>query len=233
MEQIFRKIESSLDRFQEAHFWIHSIEQFYHRADPFRWHLNAFLKALKEVPQVLQMELQNEAGFPTWFRERSEELKTDPLIRDLSKRRDMVVHKGMLVPDSRAYLGLTEGRGLKMGVWFPVHPLENSDDAMQRYLFHAKREGDFLELLRPDDDSLPCIERQWRLQGFEEEIVDMCARAWLRIGKTLSAVVNWLGEELPPISLNCRHSSQHVQLKVYSREKLIQQMKDLPSEPSE
>ena len=46
------KIESALDRLEEAHFWIHKMEEHYHNADPFRWHLNAFLKALREVPQL-------------------------------------------------------------------------------------------------------------------------------------------------------------------------------------
>ena len=57
------KIEASLDRFQEAHYWIHMLEEHYHQADPFRWYLNAFLKAIKEVPLLLASELQNEHGF--------------------------------------------------------------------------------------------------------------------------------------------------------------------------
>lgn len=231
MDQIFRKVESSADRFQEAHFWIHTLERYYHDANPFRWHLNAFLKTLKEIPQVLQMELQNESGFASWFRNQLAALRTDPLIEELSKRRDIVVHKGMLVPRSRAFIGLTEGRGMKWGVAFPIHPLENSDDAMQRYICNVKKSGDFLELLRPDDESLPCIEREWRLDGFDEEIVDLCARAWLRVGETIGASIKWLGAEFPLLSLDCRHSSQFVQIKVYSREKLVELLDSLPSDP--
>lgn len=63
----FDRISSSLDRFHEAHFWVHALESYYHRADLFRWHLNAFLRALKEVPQLIGMELQNEAGFADWY----------------------------------------------------------------------------------------------------------------------------------------------------------------------
>ena len=47
------KMESTLDRFREAHYWIHMIEEHYHQADTFRWYLNAFLKAIKEVPDLL------------------------------------------------------------------------------------------------------------------------------------------------------------------------------------
>jgi hypothetical protein len=67
--QALDKISSTHDRFQEAHFWIHMLERYYHSSDPFRWHLNSFLRAAKEVPQLLLMELQNEKGFKAWFKE--------------------------------------------------------------------------------------------------------------------------------------------------------------------
>lgn len=89
------KISSAHDRFQEAHFWIHMLESYYHAADPFRWHLNAFLKALKEVPRLLEMSLQNEKGFKAWFKKHKEGLREDPLIQTLAKNRDLVVHRGI------------------------------------------------------------------------------------------------------------------------------------------
>ena len=49
----YDKLTSALDRFQEAHFWLHMMEQHYHSADQFRWHLNVFMKALKEVPDLI------------------------------------------------------------------------------------------------------------------------------------------------------------------------------------
>lgn len=57
MDHPCSKIIPSLDRFRESHFWIHQMEGYYHEADQFRWHLNAFLKALKEVSQLLLMDL--------------------------------------------------------------------------------------------------------------------------------------------------------------------------------
>ncbi len=223
----FDKIGASLDRFQEAHFWIHTLEQYYHHADPFRWHLNAFLRSLKEIPQLLSMELQKEKDFPKWFRNHKASLQADALIPVLSRQRDFVVHRGMLVPKSHAFLGITEGRGLKFGLTFPIHPLEDSDSGMDRYLRHAKKNGDFLGVLMPDEDSLPCIQREWKLPDFEDEIIDLCARAWLRIGQTIAEVLKWLGTEVPSLSLDCRHSSQQVQFKLYDRDKLSERMKTI------
>lgn len=154
---VLDRIPASLDRFQEAHFWIHGLESYYHHASHFRWHLNAFLKALKEVPQLLQMELQSEQGFTTWFREHRNRLYKDPLIAFLSKQRDIIVHQRMLIPDSRCAVGITELRGMKFGMGLNIDPRNDSDHAMHRYLLVAAERGDFLGILIPDEDSIPCM----------------------------------------------------------------------------
>lgn len=223
-------IEPALDRFREAHFWIHSLEEYYHHADPFRWHLNSFLKSIKEVPQLMQMGLQNRKGFPQWFRTQAESLATDPLMHHLAKKRDLVVHRGMLVPSSHGAVGITEGRGFKLGLTFPVHALEDSEDAMHRYLHHVIAHGDFLGILRPDDDSMPCIHRVWRMEPFEDEVVELVSRAWLRTGETINAVVHWLGAEPRELSLGCRHSSQQVQYRLFDRRDLNKELRAMRRE---
>ena len=223
-EAPFEKIASALDRFREAHFWIHMMETYYHVAEPFRWHLNVFLKAIKEVPELLQMAMHNEDGFVEWFREHREKLNSDPLIAVLSKQRDLIVHRSMLVPQSSGTVGITEGRGLKIGLSARIDPLEDSDKALLRYALCFKN-VDYLGLVTPDEDSMPCVEREWRLREFDEELVDLCAQAWLRVGETISAVLHWQGVEPPPLSLDCRHDSRRVRLKRYDRNVLIEQVR--------
>ncbi len=207
------------------------MEDFYHSADPFRWYLNVFLKAIKEVPQIIQMELQNEPGFTQWFKEQRSELKNDPLMAALAKHRDIIVHKGMLLPNSNAMLGITEGRGIKLGLTFPVHPLEDSAHGMERYLHHVAKHEDFLGVLMMDEDSLPCIQREWHVEGFDEEVVDLCAKAWFKLGATIKKVLSWLGEEqVPSLSLDCRHSTQSVRFKLFDREALIKRLEEINAE---
>ena len=79
---------SAMDRLREAHLYLHGMEMYYHAADPFRWHLNSFLRALKEVPQLASMALQNLDGFTEWYRPRRSALAEDSLISILSKQRD-------------------------------------------------------------------------------------------------------------------------------------------------
>jgi hypothetical protein len=72
------------------------------------------------------------------------------------------------------------------------------------------------------------LERHWRLPEFEDEIGEVCARAWLRLGETVGQVLTWLGANPPSLSLDCRHSSQEVHYKLYSREVLTQWMAEMP-----
>jgi hypothetical protein len=46
-------IENSLDRWQECHWHIHQMESNYHEPDGFRYSVNSFIRAVKEVPQML------------------------------------------------------------------------------------------------------------------------------------------------------------------------------------
>jgi hypothetical protein len=140
----------------------------------------------------------------------------------------------MLVPKSRAEVGVTEGRGMKLGMSFRVDPLVDSDTGMELYLRSVKRSGndtiaDSLGILIIADDSLRCVRREWRLTEFDEELVDLCARAWLRMGGTLEAALRWLGEDPPPQTLSCRSSHQAVLYKTYDREVLIKRLADMPA----
>ena len=98
MNNSISKLQSTLDRFDEVHWHIHQMEKYYHFADKFRFSFNSFVRCLKEVPQILQMELQNVSGFKEWFKDRHKKLRTDPLVNHLFKTRNFVVHRGMLLP---------------------------------------------------------------------------------------------------------------------------------------
>ena len=97
--KLLEQISSSLDRLEEAGWFIRLMEENYHYADRFRWSLNSFLRALKEVQQILTMELQQNKE-ASRLKVRREELSSDGLLSILFKQRDIVVHKQMLKPAS-------------------------------------------------------------------------------------------------------------------------------------
>ncbi|MGE8126583.1 hypothetical protein ACQKQD_06355 [Methylobacterium sp. NPDC080182] len=231
-KNLLDRLEPAFDRFQEAHFWIHGLERHYHQAEPFRWHLNVFIKAIKEIIPLIRKALQNETGFKDWFEPFGKKLSTDPLLRQLSSNRDYVVHHGMLALKSSGWLGITEGRGIKLGLSFPVNSNEDSDDAMRAFIGALAVNGDFLGFLAEDEDSLPCVERYWRLPGSDEDVVDVCARAWLILGETMAEVAEWCGVERPQFELQCRHSSQQLHFKIYNRKFLRARLLEMRAQPN-
>ena len=216
-------LEAAHDRFQEAHYFLHGMETYYHFAEPFRFNLNAFLRPLKEVPQLIQMDVQNDKQLLGWFRPRRDGLRTDLLVTYLYAQRDFIVHRGRLIPKSEAFIGITEGRGLKLGFSVPIDPLQDSDVGIRAHLAVTKDRPDPLELLMEDEESLPCVYRRWVLSDLpDREILDVAAEAWTKVGALLSGTMQRVGANPVDLSLTCRHSAQQGQFRTYDRDQLRQ-----------
>ena len=233
LDEAINKINSSFDRLEEAHYRIHAMEGSYHRADSFRWELQAFIRAYKEIPQILTMELQNEPGFSNWFKPLHKEVLAEPLIKSFGEMRDGIVHRKMLLPNSQCWVGITKLRGLKLGLNISSDPRLDSELVMNRYIYAIKDnpEDDIMGVIQQDEDTVPCVQRVWRLTAFpDEEVIDLCSRAWLRMSNLIEQVIKWLGVTPPPRSLECRHGEQRVQFMLFDREKLQQTLKEFQAE---
>ena len=108
--------------------------------------------------------------------------------------------------------------------------LQDSDVAMRAYLLTVKAGEDFLQLLNDDEESAPCVKREWVLNDFpDRELIGLAADAWARVGGLLGAARERIG--LPPIdlSLGCRHSADKVQIRTYDRAVLRQWLEQISS----
>jgi hypothetical protein len=83
-------IDAALDRWSECHWHIHQMEANYHTPNPFRYSLNSFLRAIKEIPQILKMELQNHTEFKDNFKPLIDSIKKNELMSFLNKKRDFI-----------------------------------------------------------------------------------------------------------------------------------------------
>lgn len=218
---ILKSIESSLDRLSEAAWFIRMMEEHYHQADQFRWSLNSFLRAVKEVLQVLTMEVQGRKGVREWLKDEKTKLRDDPLIAFVYKQRDAIVHKTMLKPASKGMVGFTRGRGLKLGIGVAIDPLEDSESAVLRYIYFAAKDKDFLGLLYMEDDEsgeYTCVQREWRLDKFpDKEITELAAEAWERVARVTLEAATRLGATViaPEFKLG---NPNHVQFEIYRPE---------------
>lgn len=216
---INEKLISTYDRLQEAQWNLHQMKLYYHEADLFRFSVNSFLRVLKEVPQILRMELQNETGFKVWFNEKSKLLFSDPLMRDFFDKRNNIVHKKMLVHKSKACVGISGGRGIKLGGSWPLNPLEDSDLGMVKYLrVISETEFDLFCILDDDEESFPCIIREWKIESFDDDLVTLCEVALKNVYDLFLDTVKWLGGENTIRPTTSEYYSKHLAFRIYERD---------------
>jgi hypothetical protein len=211
------RIAAALDRWNECHWHIHQMEASYHEPEPFRYSLNSFVRAAKEVPSILKHDLQQNVATSKLLAPLVEQLLKNELFLVLKKRRDFIVHQGMLELKSRGSVGTVEGRRVKISFPFHVDPAESSDDAYERYKVLCRTDR-LLRGLGPDCDSSPAVWRTWMLPQFpNRDLLDVAFEAWMLLGELLSTAVQAL--EGAPINLTmpCRHDPERVRIRVYSQ----------------
>lgn len=222
MHCIHKHIEASLDRWQEVHWQIHQIENHYHEPDGVRFSFNALIRAAKEIPQILSMELQNRDDYREHIRPILDDLKDDPLFSLLSKKRDFVVHRGMLEIHSSGSIGTTEGRGWKIAFPFRVEPWESSNDAYLRFRETCKRDKGIRNLMGPDCDSWPMLQRKWLLPEFpDDDFLEVAVTTWRTSGAAISRILTHLGGDNLGTELLCAHDPEKVRNREYSQEEFF------------
>ncbi|MBB6588048.1 hypothetical protein PP715_13960 [Ralstonia solanacearum] len=200
---------------------MHQMERNYHEPEPFRYAFNSFARAAKEVPQIVLMEIQRVPHAKPKVDTLLMELTNNDFFKVLGKRRDFIVHQGMLSLQSHGQIGTTEGSKIKFTFPFPVQPWETSDEAYERYK-DACRSDKLWRGLGPDCDSAPALWRTWMIPQFpKRDLLDVAFDAWSLVGKLLSDVVEAIGGEALDLSMPCRHNPASVRIKRYSQQEFF------------
>lgn len=211
------KIEAAIDRWQESHWYLHQIELNYHDADALRYSMNAFIRSLREIPDMITMALQSHEGFTEWHKPIRKEFELkDFLFSKIIQYRRHIVHKSMLKPDSKAFVASIRGYTIKMQFGFYVDPFEDSDLAMKRFVEYSEKNAILMRALAPDEVQVLALIRGWYVEGFDEEIIESFRNAWVRVTTYLSDILEFLGEERFPEGLPpCFRDSRDFRYKKY------------------
>ncbi len=198
------------------------MEANYHSPDLFRYSLNSFIRAIKEIPQILKIELQNHESFKSMFKPFIDKLKSNELFSLLGKKRDFVVHQGMLDVLSTGAVGTTEGRGIKISIDFKVAPYESTIEVYERFKELCKKDSTIRGMAGPDCDSWPMIRREWKIIEFKEkELLEVAIEAWRLSGSVISKIVVAVGAEPLDLSFSCRHDPEKVKTMEFSQEEFF------------
>ncbi len=201
------------------------MEANYHSPDAFRYALNSFIRAFKEVPQLLTMNLQHLPELKADIEPVFQQLRDSDLYRVLSTTRNFLVHQGMLDLESHGSAGTTEGRKVKISFPFRVHAWESSDDAYVRYKEVCRTDKMMRGLIGPDCDSAPAIWRTWMTKDFPgRDLLEVVFEAWTRLGNVLSAAVEARGGDALDLSMPCRHNPELVKIKRFSQHEFFLQV---------
>jgi hypothetical protein len=217
MSCVHEKIEAALDRWHESHWYLHQIEGHYHDADALRYSMNAFIRSLREIPDMVTMALQNHEGFPAWHKPVKSALELDDhLFSKIIQHRNHIVHKAMLKPESKAFVASIRGYTIKMQFGFYVDPFEDSDLAIQRFIQMSKKDPILMQALAPDEVQVLALIREWHVEGFGEELIESFRNAWVRVTTYLSEILVFLGGERFPDGLpDCFKDSRNHRYKKY------------------
>jgi hypothetical protein len=216
-EDVYRHLERALDRWRECHWHLHQMEANYHEPEPFRYSLNSFLRAVKEVPLQLQNDLQKHPEVREKIKVLQKAVMANDLFRTLGKQRDFIVHHGALNLESRGQIGTTEGTTIKLTFPFGVQPWESSDEAYERYK-ELCRTNKVIRGLGPDCDSAPALWRTWMIPQFpNRDLLEVAFEAWTLLGELLSGAVEAFGGEKLDLSMPCRHDPALIRIRRFSQ----------------
>jgi hypothetical protein len=217
------KIESALDRWSECHWHIHQMEVNYHTPDSFRYSFNSFVRAIKEIPQILNMELQNDPRYQATFKPVISSLKKNDLFSLLHETRDFIVHRGMLEVLSSGIVGTTEGKSVKIASGFHVAPYETTLEAYERFKEKCRCDKIIRGWLGPDCDSKPFIRREWKIPDIpDRDLLELAIEAWRLVGEVLSSIVINLGGEALDLSFSCGHDPEKIKVQEFSQAEFFQ-----------
>ena len=185
------------DKFSEAHYFIDRMMVEYHNPMAFRYNLNAFLQALRNVTFVLQKDLSHREGFKEWYPERQKSMGEDPLLRKFTAGRNVVVKQRSLEINSKAKIGFFRWRTLKIG--FPIDvPVYATSEHLVKNIAPI---GGLIDPEHSATGEQYGVLREWYAPELGEcNVVTLCDLAWVKIGQVLSIAHDFAGwHSVPPV----------------------------------
>ncbi len=195
-------IPATHDKFDESHYFLHRSMEEFHKPEPFRWNLNAFLQALRSVTNILESELKprNRKSFKSWYSDWEIKMQQDELLQKFILGRNTVVHRGMLQHKSRVETGLFRGYQMKLGFEHEID-INLPSSVILRHMIETDP-FDYIDAEHSTIGEQLGIRRTWIVEDLgqnNEDVLNLCHRAWSRISQIVSAAHEFAGAKLPSV----------------------------------
>ncbi len=187
-------IPSTVDKFREAHYFLVAMSKTYHSPHAFRYSLNAFIQALRNITFMLQSEPGKPASFECWYAEKQEDMRSDAQLRQFVEARNLIVKKAMLTPSSEAQIGLFRWRRLKLGFSVQADPFVHGRELLRR-----SREFCLKTFLDEEHSAIgeeAGVWRKWVVDGIgKEDAVSHCGAALRKLSSLVEEASKLWGTE--------------------------------------
>lgn len=199
-EKFSSPIPATLDKFHEAFFFLNQTMRSYHSPAEFRFNLNAFIQALRNITFMLQSEENKTEGFAEWYAAKQEEMRGNELLKKFVGARNLIVKQGMLEARSTAHVGIFKGRNFHVGVGGNISPFMDT-----RSIFEKAREFYIGYMIDEEHSAIGeqiGVEREWVVDEIGPgEVVTLCYRALDYMSNLVSEAHGLYGVKLEPLSV--------------------------------
>ena len=154
----------------------------YHDPHAFRYNLNAFIQALRNVTFILQAEKEKPDGFAKWYENARDRLKADDRLKRFVNARNLIVKRQMLESSSELKVGIFRGRRYKLGVGGDVIHYRSSHEILKTA--QAFFVGNMIDEGHSALWEQLGVFREWRVQELGQgEVVSTCCEALSSIAR--------------------------------------------------
>ena len=197
------------DKLHEVMYFYYRMLDTYHQPYEFRYNVNAFIQALRNVTWLLQSEESKPSGFDYWYERAQERMRSNENLRKFVDLRNLIVKQGMLVGRSRANVGLFRARKLKLAFEMEVDLFEDSKELLRNLVPVLTGPRGFLDEGHMAIGEQIGVERLWVLEELgPKDVTDYCRKAYDSIECIVRQAVGmaggWLGNHGLPSSADVR-----------------------------
>jgi hypothetical protein len=200
VEQFTSPIPSTLDKFHEAFFFLSQTMRSYHAPAEFRYNLNAFIQALRNITFMLQSEENKPEGFAEWYAAKQEEMRNNELLKKFVGARNLIVKQGMLEARSTAHVGIFKGRNFHVGAGGKISPFMDT-----RFIIEKAKEFYIGYMIDEEHSAIGeqiGVEREWIVDEIGAgEIVSLCYQALDYMSSLVSEAHELFGVKLEPLNI--------------------------------
>ena len=186
-------ITATVDKFWEAWYFLLGMCDNYHDPYAFRYELNAFIQALRNITFMLQSEKSRPPSFKDWYVFQQEKMRSDAHLRKFVEVRNFIVKKSMLATASKAHVGLFRGRRFKLGLNMELDPFQDSRALLEKTTKFMV--GFMIDEAHSAIGEQAGIRRTWIVEDIgPNEVTGYCIDALSKMGKLLEeAHILWGG----------------------------------------